>query len=64
MREKRKALRRIIDIAQTTKDSFEKCQKKTQEMYEKIHNLIGRLAGATGARRKMQGSRIESGSMA
>ena len=28
--------------------------KKTQEMYEKIHNLIGRLAGATGARRKMQ----------
>lgn len=58
------ALRRIIDIAQKTKDSFEKCQKKTQEMYEKIHNLTGRLAGATGARRKMQGSGIETARMA
>jgi hypothetical protein len=58
------ALRRIVDIAQATKDAFEKMPTKTQDEFVKVNNLIGRLAGATAIRRKMQGARDETAKLA
>lgn len=59
-----KVLRGILNVAQAAKRAWDSKPKKTQEEYEKLNNLIGRLAGATAHRRKMQGAREETAKMA
>lgn len=59
-----KALRRIIDIARATVTAFDGEPKKTQEKYDSVNHLIGRIAGATSIRRVMQGARVETAKMA
>ena len=59
-----KVLRRILDVARAAKRAWDSKSKKNQEEYEKLNNLIGRLAGATAHRRKMQGAREATAKMA
>ena len=58
------ALRRLVDIAQASKAAFIKKATTTQDEFVKVNNLIGRLAGATAIRRKLQGARDETAKLA
>lgn len=62
--ERERGLRRILDVAQATLEAFGKSSKKSQDCYDQICMLIGRLAGAISIRRKSQGARDVTAKMA
>jgi len=58
-------LRRILDVASASLKAFKAMGSKCKPShYEELDMLIGRLAGATSCRRKIQGARVQTAKMA